>query len=431
MGATEIDGTAVLERVRELPGGPQLLAVAERREDAELIGGAVRDVLLGGRPRELDVVVAGDADALASALSDAIGAAAEEPAQAGVQSGRHERFRTAAVKWEGGEIDIATRRAESYPAPGALPVVEEGTPEQDRRRRDFTVNTISVALGRARRGELGSAPGALEDLRGRRLRVLHDQSFRDDPTRLMRLARYRSRLGFEPDEHTAALAAEAIGDGALATISRARYGAELRLALAEPEPVAALGALEQLGALATLHPAAWLDPELAREALAELPADGRADVLLLAALLLPLASGEERAEEALRAALEGLELSAGERDGVVSTAAAAPLLPEPLAEARTPSQIREHLRTATIEAVALAAALAHARALPEGVAAARHWLGELRFVRLQIGGDDLLAAGIAPGPEIGARLERALRRRLDGELAEGPAAELRAALEGS
>ncbi len=110
----------------------------------------------------------------------------------GADANEHERFGTALVEWDGGRIDVATRRAESYPAPGALPEVRAGTEQEDLERRDFTVNAIAVRLGGERRGEVRAVPDALGDLEHGRLRVLHEQSFTDDPTRLLRMARYAS-----------------------------------------------------------------------------------------------------------------------------------------------------------------------------------------------------------------------------------------------
>lgn len=436
MEERQIDGRTVIERLHELPGGPQLLELAAQREDVELIGGAARDLLLGHSPRELDVVVDGAAEAFAAQIASSIdGRLAADGVRCAVEA--HERFGTALVSWNGGRIDVAARRAESYAAPGALPDVRPGTPEEDLRRRDFTVNAIAVALGGPRRGGLRAAPDALEDLSAGRLRVLHERSFLDDPTRLLRLARYCTRLGFELEQRTARLAAEAVEEGALATLSRARFGAELRLALTEPDPLATLIALEQLGALATLHPAMLLDAALARGALAALPTppDGRRDVLLLACLLLPvaarLAQAGEPPEPVPRALLDELEFTAGERDGAVRAALLARPLAWRLEQARTPSQLADAARGASLEAVALAAALGEAAGLAKAADAARRWLSELRHVRLAITGEDLLDAGIAAGPEIGRRLERALRHKLDGELQAGREAELGAALEGS
>jgi tRNA nucleotidyltransferase (CCA-adding enzyme) len=419
---------AVIERLRVLPGGRELLDLAAAREDVELIGGATRDLLLGRTPRELDVVVAADAPSFARDLSLALGLPAGGGPDEDTGVTVHERFGTAVVWWQAGRIDIAVRRAESYPAPGALPEVRAGTREEDLRRRDFTVNAIAVPLGRARRGELHAVTHALADLAGKRLRVLHEHSFFDDPTRLLRLARYLARLGFEPEERTAELAAEALAADALATVSGARVGAELRLALAEPDPVAALAALSELGVLAALHPPVHLDEALARAALEVLPEDGRPDLLLVGCLLLTVTTDlEADPESSMFGLLTEMEFTAGDRDRVMRTVLTAPGLAKELGTVGMPSELREAVHGVTLEAIALAASLGEGPA-PTQAAAARQWLGELRHVRLTITGDDLLAAGIPAGPEIGHRLRSTLDMRLDGELDDTREAQLRAAL---
>jgi tRNA nucleotidyltransferase (CCA-adding enzyme) len=423
-------GEAVIARVGELPGGPELLDLGAEREDVELVGGAARDLLLGRTPRELDVVVDQDPPSFASELADGLGFPPGEDQEGRFGVTLHDRFGTAVVWWQAGRIDIACRRAESYAEPGALPEVRPGTHEEDLRRRDFTVNAIAVSLGGPRKGQISTAPHALEDLARGRLRVLHERSFVDDPTRLLRLARYLARLEFESEAHTAELAAEALWSGALTTVSGARIGAELRLALREPNPVAALVALDELGVLSALHPRLRLPEPLARRALATLPRDGRADLLLLGTLLLGIAREPvQDRERTMIDLLDHLEFVAADRDRAVRTALLAPALIGRLASVQAPSELRQAVHPATLEAVALAAALGEEQQLANAVAAARRWLSDLRHVRLQITGDDLLGAGIPAGPEIGERLELALNRKLDGELAEGREAELAAAME--
>jgi tRNA nucleotidyltransferase (CCA-adding enzyme) len=427
----QIDGRAVIERLRELPGGPPLLELAEQREDVELIGGATRDLLLGRSPRELDVVVDGEAEAFGDQLASSIdGRLAADGVRCAVES--HERFGTAVVSWPGGRIDVTARRAETYAAPGALPDVRAGSSEEDLNRRDFTVNAIAVALGGARRGELRSAPDALADLAAGRLRVLHERSFIDDPTRLLRLARYSARLRFEPEPLTACLAAEAVAGGALDTVSGARIGAELRLALGEANAVATLATMDGLGLLAALCPRLGFRAELAHEALSLLPEDARPDLLLLATLLQPMLVGcRESDEDAAYDLLDALEFPAADRNHVLRAAICADAVAEELEHAEVPSNLYEASSHVSLEGVALAGAWGELEQGPfsEARASAREWLDELRHVRLRITGDDLLAAGVAPGPEIGRRLECALRRKLDGELEPGREAELSAALE--
>jgi len=380
------------QRLRELPCGRRLLDVAPGMDGVYLVGGAVRDLLLGRTPRELDVAVDGDVGVLALRLAAASGHVA------------HERFGTATVRSGECRWDLAATREESYECPGALPGVYRAGISRDLQRRDVTINTFALKLSD---GAVRAAEHAREDLEAGRLRVLHDASFIDDPTRLWRVARYAARLGFAPEEHTAQLARDAVRAGALGTVSGARIGNELRLVLTEPDPVAALEAAVALGL------APWLAPDraLTERALALLPrGEGRRDQLTLAAAL--AAPADER--------LAGLQFSAAER-AIVRAAGEAPPLDD---ASRPPSALARALRGRPIEAIALAGA----RGGAAGVAAARRWLGELRHVGLQITGDDLRAAGIAEGADLGRRLQAVLELRLDGALAAGRDAELAAAL---
>ena len=434
MGTSAFEPGAVLARLRELPGGRELLDAAAQRDDVELVGGAVRDLAFGRTPRELDVVVSGEAQAFARELASRLGSLAGENPHERAESTLHERFGTALVWSDSVRIDIATRRAESYPAPGALPDVRDGTPEEDLRRRDFTINAIAVALSGSRAGELRAAENALDDLERGRLRVLHDASFLDDPTRLLRLARYRARLRFQIEAHTAELAAQAVAQGALATVSGARIGAELRLALSEPDALAALAAMDDLGLLVALDPrlGCWaIDRrQIVERALALLPGDGRPDLLAMASLVLALGAAPRSADSDPRAEtvalLDRLEFAAGDRDRVAAAASAAPRLMDELPAAERPSQLRALAAGTPPEGIALAGGASERATEP-----ARRWLAELRHVRLRIDGDDLLAAGIPQGPEIGHRLEEVLRARLDGEVPDERDAQLRAALRGS
>jgi tRNA nucleotidyltransferase (CCA-adding enzyme) len=380
-----VDGQALLERLAELPRGRAVIEAADGVGGVYLVGGAVRDLALGHTPHEIDLVVEGDPDPLLAALG---GADVE-----------HERFGTATVDG----VDIVRARAETYPQPGALPEVRPGDIDADLARRDFTVNAIAVALNDS---SVHAVDHAGDDLDARRLRVLHDGSFRDDPTRLWRLARYAARLGFAIEERTLQLAAEALADGAPATVSGVRMGNELRLALHEPDPVAALVEAASLGLLPP-----GLVPVRPDEALALLPpGEGRRDLVVLAACCAGMDA------RALLAWLDHMGFNGPERDLVAASSRF--VVGSPLRAARTPSEIARAARGAPIEAVALA-----------GGDNARRWIDELRHVELHITGDDLLAAGVPQGPEIGERLRRALARVLDGEIPPERDAELAAALE--
>ncbi len=355
-----------------------------------LVGGAVRDLLMGVRPVDLDLMVEGPVAALATALG-------------GEQLRRHDRFATATIELEGSRCDIAQARREVYPAPGALPEVRPATAAEDLRRRDFTVNAIALALTGPGRGELLWAPDALSDLDARRLRVLHERSFNDDPTRLLRLARYAARLRFEIEPETLALARQAMGEGVLSTVSGARIGNELRLLAEEQDPVGALEALAALGIDRAIDPRLGLrDATVLVRALALLPDGERRDRLALAAALL----GASAADAA--ALLDRLAFSAGDRDAIVVAATQAKSLSARLEMAGQPSEIDAAVGGAGTELVALAGALG-------ATSAAREWLMRLRTLDLEISGDDLLAAGVSEGPGIGAALAAARAALLDGE----------------
>ncbi len=392
----------LIARVRSLAPGAVLLERLRGQTGVHLVGGAVRDLLRGGAPPDLDLLVEGDARELAESL--------------GGEIVRYERFGTSTVRINGHSYDIAQSRRETYSQPGALPDVGPAALEEDLLRRDFTVNAIAISLGDPEPGALSAAPHALDDLEHRRLRVLHDASFLDDPTRLLRLARYRSRLGFEIEPATARLATEAVEGDAMGTVSGSRIGAELRLLAREPEPLAALNALHELGLGNAIHPEFGpADAELGRRALEILPDDGRPDRLVLALALIRLDASE------LRTLLDRLAFEAEDREVITATVSTAPNLAAVLSRAEYPSEILAAAGGLPPELVALAGALGPAEA-------ATTWLEQLRHVGLQIDGTDLLAAGVPQGPAIGRGLRAALGAKLDGR-AEGPEAELRAALE--
>ncbi|HET9740327.1 MAG TPA: hypothetical protein VFP78_19605, partial [Solirubrobacteraceae bacterium] len=310
----------MLERL----GSPPAVAALDGEDAVYVVGGAVRDLLLDRRPHELDFVVEGDALAVARRAAE----------RAGGRVTVHERFGTATVTAPETTFDLAGARRERYPRPGALPEVELGaTLREDLERRDFTVNAIALHLAD---GELVWLPGAEEDLRAGRLRVLHEGSFRDDPTRMLRLARYAARLGFEPDPATDALVDPAL----VATVTGSRLGAELRLLLREPQP-AALLALERHGlGRALLGDGFRVDPQLVERAQELTPPDGRADLAALATSL---------AEDAAPV-LDELAFPARERDVVARAAAAPPLAPA------DDAALWRRLRNEPAEAVAVAGA---------------------------------------------------------------------------
>ena len=224
------------ERVRRLPGMDRLLPALEGLPPAYLVGGAVRDLLRDAAPLDLDVAIEGDARSAARAVADRLGSDLRE----------YEAFGTADVILPDEIFHFATTRDEAYDAPGALPRVTPTSLAEDLRRRDFTVNAMAVGLTGDDVGHLYDPHGGLGDLEAQTIRVLHDHSFRDDPTRLLRAVRYATRLRFTLEPETERLAREAVAADALSTVSGARIGADLMLVLSEEEVGRAIELIREL-----------------------------------------------------------------------------------------------------------------------------------------------------------------------------------------
>jgi tRNA nucleotidyltransferase (CCA-adding enzyme) len=372
-----------------------------------LVGGAVRDLLLGRDLGDVDVAVEGDAIALARRLAEA-GAAAGAPGEGGSASParEHERFGTARVELGGREVDLAATRSETYPRPGALPEVGPAAIDADLDRRDFTVNAIAVPLAGPVR--LVDPHGGREDVERGLLRVLHEGSFRDDPTRALRAARYAARFGFELEPETERLLRETD----LATVSAERVEAELLRLAAEDGWRRGFELLVGWGLLRLGEPGvqgggasageraeeALKRMEAVRETLARPPWAG--SVAAPAAMLVAggLAAGLYAAPpEPLREAGLLAEPAAEPADAGAASDAGAEALP--------PSRLAAAARDASPLVLVLARAL--------GGEWLDTYMDEWRHVGLEIDGEDLIAAGIPQGPAVGRGLAAALAARLD------------------
>lgn len=395
------------ERIRRLPGMERLLPALDGLPPTYLVGGAVRDLLRGAAAVDLDIAVEGDSRSAARALADRLGGSATV----------HERFGTATVR--AGEVvfDLAATRTETYAEPGALPEVAPAGLAEDLRRRDFSVNAMALALAGDDLGHLYDPCRGLGDLEAGVVRILHAGSFLDDPTRLLRAVRYETRLGFLMDEATERAARAAMAEGAMSTVSGARVRDELMDLLAEPQAPRGVDRMRDLGLDRALHESLDPDPELVASASLGALAIG-ADRALAALAALCASAPEE-----LDLWVAGLHLEARDRDAVSRAARVADRIASELrAHVHTPSELQALLGGEEPEALALALAMG---APSEPVL---RWATELSAVRLEIGGADLLAAGIPEGPAIGAALEETLRRKLDG-LVPDRDEELRTALE--
>jgi tRNA nucleotidyltransferase (CCA-adding enzyme) len=396
----------IRERVRRVPGMDRLLPALEGLPPAYLVGGGVRDLLRGAEPADIDIAVEGDAGSVARAVAQRLGSDARE----------YERFGTATVETPGSTYNFAMTRSETYHEPGALPRVTPASLAEDLGRRDFAFNAMAVGLSGDDLGHLYDPFGGVADMEAGLVRVLHERSFLDDPTRLLRAVRYAARLGFALDPETERLAREAVAADALSTVSGARVRDELMDLLRELDAPSAVERMRDLEIHSALHPDLDPDPELVASAALGATAIG-ADraVAALAALI-------EEAPEKLDLWLGDLHLLADERDAAARAARVGPRIAMTLRERdHSPSELRALLGREPLEALALALAL---RAPSEPIL---RWVSELRPVRLEISGDDLLAAGLPEGPALGRALDETLNRKLDG-LVSGREAELETAL---
>ncbi len=205
-----------------------------------LVGGIVRDSLLKIPNFDIDIVVEGDGIEFGRALSQKFGCKLEY----------HKKFGTSVVVLEDGQhIDIASARVEYYKSPAALPTVEAGNIRQDLSRRDFTINTMALSLNKKNFGEILDFFGGREDLKNKKIKVLHKMSFIEDPTRIFRAARFENRLGFKMDSQTEKLARTTINMDIVSKLNGVRIRDELVTIFSEANPAEAIQRLAGLGAL--------------------------------------------------------------------------------------------------------------------------------------------------------------------------------------
>jgi tRNA nucleotidyltransferase (CCA-adding enzyme) len=222
---------------------------AERKQPLYLVGGVVRDLLLGQLSDvcDIDLVAEGDAVGLAAAFAE----------KEGGKLIAHLMFNTAKIELGDCTIDIAMARTETYAKPGALPVVTPGTLKTDLFRRDFTVNAMAVSLNHDNYGELIDLYGGLQDLKAKNIRILHDRSFSDDATRIWRAIRYEQRLSFRIEPATLAFLKRDLP--LMKTVGGYRLRHELELVLKEKEPEKALLRADELGVLREISPSLKAD----------------------------------------------------------------------------------------------------------------------------------------------------------------------------
>jgi tRNA nucleotidyltransferase (CCA-adding enzyme) len=405
---------AELRRLEELqPVFDAISAASASVEGVYLVGGTVRDILLGEEGFDVDIAVEGDAIGLARQLARELGG----------RTRVHEKFGTAVVIY-GAEkrVDVVTARTEFYDAPAALPAVEHASIREDLLRRDFTINAMAASLKGEDFGRLVDPFDGRSDLTAGVVRVLHNLSFIEDPTRIFRAVRYENRYGFRMDEHTARLARACIDMGLVGDLSSARLRDELVALLEEGEIDHSILRLAELGAAGAIHPHLAADEEavgLVRRGrkLAEAwSVDVPAWRIGIAALARHMQASD------VSGWLGRLKVRKRDADLIAAAVTVGPRLVERLrGNDVSPSEVVALAEPYAPDAPLFALAL-------EDVPALRRFFEELRDVRLEITGADVAELGVGESPRVGEILGELRRRKLDGEL-DGRAEELVAARE--
>ena len=387
--------TSLPAEVRSLVRAAGKLAY-ERGQKLYLVGGVVRDVFLKRHNFDLDLVLEGDAPSLARELAKTSGGKVVT----------HARFGTATFRKDEFSLDIVTARSETYARPGALPAVKPGKIEDDLFRRDFTINAMAASLEPARFGELVDPYGGKADLERGLIKILHKDSFRDDPTRVWRAIRYEQRLDFKLEQETERLLRR---DAALmGRVSGDRLRHELERILEEERPekairrAAELGALQQL--LHALEGNGWLARRFQQARKINAPEKTGSTVYLA---LLAWRLNNEEIEAFLERLRFGSEASRVLRDipGVKQTLSA--LAVERIKPGAICRLLEPH-RQQTIVAASLAADSALVRRR------LKRYLSSLRFVTPSLSGEDLKSMGVPQGKKLGTLLRSLKEAKLDG-----------------
>jgi tRNA nucleotidyltransferase (CCA-adding enzyme) len=401
-------------------------SAAEEHKDAlYVVGGFVRDLILGAPGTDFDLVVEGNAIGLARLLVDRYGGRVSS----------HSRFRTAKWRLDPSDsrliealqvngsvstdipatLDFVSARTEFYAHPTALPSVEPGSIKLDLHRRDFTINTMALRLDGPHYGQLIDHWGGGRDLDEGKIRVLHSLSFVDDPTRMLRAVRLEQRLGFAIEERTLELMHQALP--LLDRVSGERIRNELDLIFSEPRSAATMARLQDLGLLKAIHPSVswdeWLADRFYAVSVFEPPEAWRLhgppdrDLLRYALLLIRLV-----AEEA-SGVLNRLHFPAGRRD-VVLEANRVVRRSGRWTGREAPSLISAMLDK--IHEMAIVAAWLAATDRPELQTRLATYLSEWRWISPAVDGLVLRDLGLAPGPIYGEILGRLRDAWLDGEI---------------
>ena len=399
-----------------------------------LVGGFVRDLLLEQPNVDVDIAVEGGGIEFGTRLA----------AQMGGRVRVHRKFKTAVVllpatilgegsTWlrpagEPFHVDVATTRMEFYDYPAALPRVEHASIRQDLFRRDFTVNAMAISLRGRDFGTVIDFFGGYRDLREGVIRVLHNLSFIEDPTRIFRAVRYENRYGFRMDEQTKSFAKSCVEMHLVGDLSSVRLRDELVALLSEADVEWTLGRLYELGVAHEVHPKLATGAKTAAivKRLDSLVKELGLDSEVVTWRLRLTAMTRNMTHDDVYVWLEQLKLRLSDSNVIRAGVVIAPLLSSMLSrDGMSDWEVYRSLRKEPVEALVFALA-----GMESGIAETRlrRYIVDIRHRTLSVTGDDLLALGAKKGPAVGRLLER-LRELRVKETVEGREAELAAATE--
>ncbi|MBI5048859.1 MAG: CBS domain-containing protein [Deltaproteobacteria bacterium] len=387
---------------------------------AYAVGGFVRDLILRYENLDIDVVIEGDGIAFANIFAKRFGCRVKS----------HERFGTAVVIFpDGFKIDIATARLEYYEKPGALPTVELSSLKLDLYRRDFTINTLAVVLNTRNFGEVIDFFGAQRDIKEKTIRVLHNLSFVEDPTRVLRAIRFEQRYGFVMAKHTQSLIKNAVKLNLLQRISGERLLNELKAIFEEENFLRAVYRIKEFDLIKFIHPAISLNNE--EMALLERVKDVLSWYQLLyreekveAWVVLFLAVSDQLKDDEALEAGKRLGITGKHRVDVLQSRAEAvkalnmlqmKLAPASLKQGKTlrPSEIYHLLKMLPMEDVLYIMAKTK---LNDAKKAISNFITHLKECKTMLHGNDLKRLGVTEGPIYSKILNMLLEKRLDEKI---------------
>lgn len=384
---------------------------ASVNEQVYLVGGIIRDLLLDYTvQKDIDLVVIGDAVSFAFSLRKKLGGTVRH----------HDQFGTASLYLkEGLRLDFVTARKEFYKSPAALPRVERSTLKNDLFRRDFTINTMACSLEKKKYGKLYDFFNGREDIEQRKIRVLYQKSFVDDPLRILRAIRFEQRYDFTIESKTLKLIEKAVEDRMLSRLSRQRLNHELKLIYKEPSPLNILLRFDWLGLMPYLYPDAKTEQETWK-LLSEIEEvikwsetrnwDREPDKEL--AYLSGLYSGLDSSE--LSAIIKKLNLSRERAGTLETTCSEAPELLNKLGKNElNPSEVVAYLDPLPLEAIITVHAMADKKKIRDYL---KLYMDGLRYVRPRTRGEDLKKLGIKPGPQYKKIIDNLKQAVLNGDV---------------